>query len=99
MMTKEQIITAAEVYKARLIAIGADPMRMADRSRKWDETVPLWTKHNHLAWMCERIPKEVNEGNVEKARHWLGCVQGALLVMGEYSIDELRTHDGVKEVP
>jgi hypothetical protein len=96
-MTKDQIIEAAALYLAHLISLGAEPNRM-NPSKKFELGSQDAVK-DHIAWMCDRLIKIANEGDVEKAGRWLGFIQGVLFMMGEYSIDEFRTHNGVKEVP
>jgi hypothetical protein len=101
-MTKDQIIEAAALYLAHLVSLGAEPVRMANLSAHYmpppNQGMDMKLR-NHLAWMCDLLIKTANAGEIEKAGRWLGFVQGVLFVLGDYSIDEYRTHDGVREVP
>jgi len=44
----------------------------------------------HIWWMCVQIREFVRSGSMDKANRWLGFVQGALWVLGDKTIDEMR---------
>lgn len=46
---------------------------------------------SHLAWMCHQLT-HAGPWSVGKANRWLGFIQGALWILGVFSIDELRQH-------
>jgi hypothetical protein len=100
-MTPAEIAAAAEYYHHRLVdadSFKATPVRMPNLSERYNHD----NKHhlpNHLAWMCEHILKLLIQKETEKACRWLGFVQGCFYMMGELSIDNLRTHNGTKDIP
>lgn len=49
-------------------------------------------KRAHLKWMCEEALR-FSEADAEKACTWLGFVQGAFAVMGDFTIDDMRMHN------
>lgn len=98
-MPKEQIIEVAALYLARLVSLGAEVVRMAQMDKPFQAEVEDEALKNHLAWMCDRIIKLAEDGELEKAGRWLGFVQGCLFMYGEYTIDEMRTHNGKREIP
>lgn len=98
-MPKEQIIEVAALYLSRLVALGAEVVRLATMDKPYQGESEKDALKNHLAWMCDRLIKLAEDGEVEKAGRWLGFVQGCLYMFGEYSIDEMRTHNGRREIP
>jgi len=44
----------------------------------------------HLAWMAKKALEHLDDGRTEKAHRWLGFIQGASWMLGEYSINSLR---------
>jgi len=97
-MNKEQIIEAASLYLAHLVGQGAKPVRISNLSRHsndFDEE----DIRNHLAWMADFIIKMAGGNDAEKAMRWLCFVQGCLFMLGDYSIEEYRSHNGIREIP
>jgi hypothetical protein len=47
----------------------------------------------HLLFMCEEIPKLIDNGKIEKAMRWLGFIQGVLCEKDFYTIDQLKDHN------
>jgi len=39
----------------------------------------------------------IDEGRIEKAMRWLGFIQGVLWSIGDFTVDELRTHSRSEE--
>jgi hypothetical protein len=54
---------------------------------------------DHALWMCREATTFVVEGRLDKAERWLGFVQGALWILGVFSIDEMREHVRSMSVP
>lgn len=97
-MTPADIASAAEIYHKFLLSGGAQPVRMAKLDQFYT-AVGETALRNHLAWMCEHILKLVIQNEVEKACRWLGFVQGCLYMSSDFTIDDLRTHNGARDIP
>jgi hypothetical protein len=44
----------------------------------------------HLVWMCEEVPKFLDEGRIEKAMRWLGFIQGVIVAKKLITIEEAK---------
>jgi hypothetical protein len=97
-VTLDQMIAAAEKYKAHLVeTFDAKSVRDTEGS----------PSSSHLVWMCDQIIAEAKNLNsmpirphretMEKYNRWLGFVQGALWVIGDYKIEELKSDNRAKE--
>ena len=51
------------------------------------------TALNHLLSMLTKMEEFVREGRREKFFRWLGFLQGALWLLGEFSLNDLRDHN------
>lgn len=72
----------------------------ADPTRKYyNNSGEQLKKVNHVWWACEQAKTYVNEGRMEKAFRWLGFIQGALWMLGLYSIEEMANHNKPPEEP
>jgi len=81
-MDQRQVTNACVKYASKLISMGHSPVR--------DIEAPTLEKRlDHILWMCEQVPGMYEE-NVEKAMHWLGFMQGALMSMNVMTIDEMK---------
>ena len=48
---------------------------------------------SHLRWMChECVDKHVPAGDVDKAMRWLGFIQGVLLAVGYFTLEQIKEH-------
>jgi|SRR3989344_95769 len=47
----------------------------------------------HCHWMLDKIEEFAQEGLLDKAYGWLCFIQGCLLCVGAYTLDELRNHN------
>ena len=54
--------------------------------------VGMERKIAHVKFMCVEGQKFVDEGRIDKAMHWLGCVQGVLWAVGRFPLDDLKNH-------
>jgi hypothetical protein len=62
-----------------------------------------WSPHPHqlkphVMWMLEEM-KKFGDEDYDKAMRWLGFVQGVLWVEGAWSIDQMRAHNRVGNLP
>ncbi len=94
---EESLKKLVALYKAEIASFGRDPVRL-DVTKYIDDIIPVQVE-DHVLWMCEHIEKTLLVTDPMKAQRWLGFIQGALFMLGMYSIDDLRSHDGVKEIP
>ena len=54
---------------------------------------------NHLCWMAEKAQEFLDKPeDVDKAHRWLGFIQGAFWLLGDFTIDEMREHNKTGEV-
>lgn len=81
-MTIEQIRQVVELYDSRLYPAAAPVPEQEGGSRL-----------QHVRWMCQQIPKMLDEGHLEKVNRWLGFIQGVLWLENIYTIDQMRNHN------
>jgi hypothetical protein len=68
------------------VAISADPVKCENLS--WASSTK--ELRGHISWMLDNMPDE--EMDPLKFHRCLGYVQCALMVLDEYSLDQLREH-------
>lgn len=74
---------------------GATACRIADRRALFAD-LPRETVLNHLLWMCEGALQFLADGRVQKARRWLGFIEGSLWTLNVYSIESIKDHGVVQ---
>lgn len=90
-MTKEKIIAALRMYEDEIMEISMKyPEQDGVNSGSYTS---ISSAKAHIKYMCRQTVQFLEEGRVEKAMRWLGFIQGALWVLGEYSIAELKEHN------
>jgi len=83
-MSPDDVKALATYYDTSLrLSNGVD----IEAKREHNPTVP------HLLYMCEEIPKFIDEGKIEKSMRWLGFLQGVFCEHGYYTIDQLKEHN------
>ena len=91
-MLPEKIIIVAERYREELIGKGHTKKRFSEEV--FEKNIPTTTDaKSHCLYMLDEIITFVKAGRIEKANRWLGFVQGALWLSGEYTIIELKKHN------
>jgi hypothetical protein len=90
-MTAEKVIEVADRYIELFEMYGTEPKRAHPESWGIDEDGDVMA--THLIWMCHEIKKFAEENRMDKAFRWLGFVQGALWVAGEYTIEDFKGHN------
>jgi hypothetical protein len=97
-VTVDQFKKLVETYRSELASLGREPARM-NLTKKARDLRPIEIE-NHLLWMCDRIlHEETASGVTNKTHRWLGFVQGCLFMLNGFSVEEMRSHSGVKEIP
>lgn len=96
-MTKEDVLRVVKEYKEDLVIEGAVPasMKGTDSAVKYTERAAGDYKRrlDHLRFMCEMIEILADKGEMEKVFRWLGFLQGALWMIGAYTINEMAEHN------
>lgn len=84
-MTADQMLRLTALYRNRLRK--AEAIRCpADRLPDYEEAA------RHCNWMLGEMELNARDWDGDKLNRWLGFVQGALWMLGVYTIDELREH-------
>lgn len=47
----------------------------------------------HVRWMCHQVHEFVDVGLIDKANRWIGFIQGVLLRVGLFTLEELKDHN------
>ncbi|MEN9604542.1 MAG: hypothetical protein RJB39_227 [Candidatus Parcubacteria bacterium] len=87
-MTDNKILEVIERYRALFRGLGIPEIRC--NSDKKIETREEALAHLHQ--MLDTMVTFVGEKRTGKAFRWLGFLQGALWVLQEYTLDELKDH-------
>lgn len=94
-MKPSKILALSTLYYEELVARGGTgPRKMPE-----DTYVDLTNQgdwnvfRNHCAWACTYIKELVEAEEYATAQQWLGWVQGSMVAMGIYTIEEERAHD------
>lgn len=91
-MNAAQIRMVVTMYDDTFRSIGWSPGFCSGSAKKPD----LAASNEHARWMCQEVLKMLEEPDpkiLEKANRWLGFIQAILWCNGEFSIDEMRTHN------
>jgi hypothetical protein len=89
-MKSSQILKLADLYLARLSRDGLVPKKHEDDRY----AMGVGAARAHIAWACTYAKALVNiHHEPEIARQWIGFIQGAMWMLAEFTIDEMRQHD------
>lgn len=108
-MTTDKLKEVLRRYQDMLYSIQFDgaPVVAKELDAQWYDglVIPRIDLAAHLLWMCNRcldvfIP--IGEANgtdedIDKAKVWLGYIQGELRGLGLYTITDLRNHNRQKK--
>lgn len=88
-MNQEQIKEAITKYNEFLNDLEAYKQQ-ADYNIICDQFfIATGQPYKHLKYMCEKILNDEIQG--EKAHRWLGFIQGVFWILGDYSLNELKS--------
>ncbi len=77
----------------RIIALYRDRLKKAASARCPNDRLPDFEEAaRHCKWMLGEMERHAAEWPEDKLNRWLGFVQGALWMLGVYTIDDLRNH-------
>ena len=79
-MTKKQVKSVCKIYNKKLSTF--KPVRKKNE-----------VDAQHIRFMTEEIPRILDEGKIEKAMRWLGFMQGYLVSLGIYTLEEVKEHN------
>ena len=80
-MTIEQVKIACIKYDNVLLSTG-----VTEVYRNGEKGGSL----THLRWVCQEIPKMLEDNKIEKAMRWLGFLQGALWALQIIDLETLK---------
>lgn len=96
-MTPYQVLDAVAKYTLDLDELGIKPERCPAPqmlpgvlTNAGEATWVRQTVLGHARWMCDNIPRYVQDGKMEKAMRWLGFVQAILWMTGQQTIHTLK---------
>ena len=101
-MTSERVLAVLYFYEKvlnHLVPIATATVPRISKSERVNflSASPLdvlrWRVILHLYRMIFEMRTFIREGRMEKVFRWLGFMQGALWVIGVFSIDEMRDHN------
>lgn len=98
-MTDDKIREAVAMVREMLPAAG--PRRLTDDEMSltlFDGARLQRRVYQHLVFMCEEIPRQLDAGKRDKAFRWLGFLQGAVWSLGLASISELKRSNMPTEI-
>ena len=79
-MTAEQVKNVCKIYEDKLALFKA-----IQRKNVIDA--------EHIKFMSQEIPNILDKGHIEKAMRWLGFMQGYLVSIGVYTLEEMKQHN------
>ena len=98
MNTIEEVKKKTEEYRRELASYGREPKR-ADPSVPWRSLSPV-EKEDHLHNMCVHILDTlIPSGRDIQAALWLGWINAAMAELMPLTINDVRTFEGVREIP
>lgn len=82
-MTKEKLISVFEFYLHHSCFYGITPKRNPDKP--WG--------YEHISYMCTvAIQELVPSGKIEKSMRWLGFIQGCLVTLKVFTLEDVKKH-------
>ena len=90
-----KVVEATRLYEEMLLAQGAHAEKVVGK-RKLNILTLIFRRKlilNHLLNMVSLIQQFIGSERTEKAMRWLGFMQGALWVLGFYTLEELMDHN------
>jgi len=82
-MTKQKVIDVAMFYSDWAIK----------RSSYFVESDVQTEQYIKIVDMSGKIIDFIQQERIEKAMRWLGFIQGMLFMMGDFTVDELKSHN------
>lgn len=76
------------IYKGKLTELHVEPEEFAEEKTAQSSHAAF----AHCYFLLEKIEIILKKDNVEKARHWIGFIQGILWIEGIYNIKQLKAH-------
>lgn len=93
-MRAKHVLKLADLYYDDLVGQGGITPKKADENFIVNKSsLGEVTAEAHLAWACTYIKLLVSKNELDLAEQWLGFVQGAMWMLGRFSIEEMRQHD------
>ncbi len=90
-MTNQKILDAVRDLHGVLMLRGVRPVRFSEREQLQKMTqLSTSAIRGHLAFVCEEIPRLLEDGRREKVMRWLGWLQGATWALNYASLDSLK---------
>lgn len=86
-MTNEKVLQVINYYQRYLLGRGYHAIR--------SDLYKLMTAsqaRNHILWMIPEMREFISAGRMEKAFRWLGCVQGMLMMCGDFTFNDVKNH-------